>query len=79
MMMIGHPGSGNRCAVYAHFITFSVVELLFNTVLVSAVVLKSVNVAMDLSGVARRVDERFLSVTIDASLMAEEKFMYLLG
>ncbi|MCJ8740897.1 hypothetical protein PDJAM_G00064450 [Pangasius djambal] len=80
-MVMGHPGSGNRCACFAHFVTFCVVVLLFNTCLISAVVLKSVNVDMDmdLSHVARRVDERFLSVTIDASLMAEEKFMYLLG
>lgn len=75
-MMMGNPGSGNRCRVFAHFVTFSV---LFKSFLVSAVVLNSVNVDMDLSHVARRVDERFLSVTIDASLMAEEKFMYLLG
>ncbi|XP_030625019.1 heparanase [Chanos chanos] len=34
---------------------------------------------MDISHPTRRVDERFLSVTIDASLVAEEKFMYLLG
>lgn len=32
----------------------------------------------DLSAVVRRVDPRFLSVTIDASLAADEKFMYLL-
>lgn len=32
----------------------------------------------DLSAVLRRVDPRFLSVTIDASLAADEKFMYLL-
>lgn len=32
----------------------------------------------DLSAVIRRVDPRFLSVTIDASLAADEKFMYLL-
>lgn len=32
----------------------------------------------DLSAVLRRVDPRFLSVTIDASLAANEKFMYLL-
>lgn len=30
------------------------------------------------SAVIRRVDLRFLSVTIDASLASEEKFMYLL-
>ncbi|MCI4386677.1 hypothetical protein PGIGA_G00065240 [Pangasianodon gigas] len=78
-MVMGHPGSGNRCAGFAHLVTFCVVVLLFNTCLVWTVVLKSVNVDMDLSHVARRVDERFLSVTIDASLMAEEKFMYLLG
>ncbi|KAF5903707.1 helicase POLQ-like, partial [Clarias magur] len=40
---------------------------------------KLVDVDMDLSRVDRRVDERFLSVTLDASLVAEEKFMYLLG
>ncbi|XP_023258388.1 heparanase-like, partial [Seriola lalandi dorsalis] len=34
---------------------------------------------VDLSAVIRRVDPRFLSVTIDASLASEEKFMYLLG
>lgn len=32
----------------------------------------------DLSAVIRRVEPRFLSVTIDASLASEEKFMYLL-
>lgn len=32
----------------------------------------------DLSAVFRRVDPRFLSVTIDASLAADEKFMFLL-
>ncbi|KAK3524187.1 hypothetical protein QTP70_021870, partial [Hemibagrus guttatus] len=74
--IMGNPRSRNGCGVFAHFVTFSV---LFKTLLVSALVLKSVNVDMDLSHVARRVDERFLSVTIDASLMAEEKFMYLLG
>ncbi|XP_060791942.1 heparanase isoform X2 [Neoarius graeffei] len=79
MMMIGYPRSGSRCAVYAHFSTFAVVQFLFNTCLVSAVVLKSVNIDLELSRVARRVDERFLSVTIDASLIAKEKFMYLLG
>ncbi|KAG7321072.1 hypothetical protein KOW79_015487 [Hemibagrus wyckioides] len=73
---MGNPRSGNRFRVFAHFVTFSV---LFKSFLVSAVVLNSLNVDMDLSHVARRVDERFLSVTIDASLMAEEKFMYLLG
>ncbi|CAJ1069888.1 hypothetical protein NFI96_018502%2C partial [Xyrichtys novacula] len=31
------------------------------------------------SSVTRRVEPRFLSVTIDASLASEEKFMYLLG
>ena len=35
-------------------------------------------VMADLSAVIRRVDRRFLSVTIDASLASEEKFMYLL-
>lgn len=38
-----------------------------------------VAVAVDLSAVTHRVDPRFLSVTIDASLATEEKFMYLLG
>lgn len=37
------------------------------------------SVFVDLSAVIRRVDERFLSVTIDASLATDEKFMYLLG
>lgn len=78
-MMMGHPGSGSRCAVFARVVTFCVVAILFNVFLVSTVVLKAINVDMDLSRVARTVDERFLSVTIDASLMAEEKFMYLLG
>ncbi|XP_052392224.1 heparanase-like [Carassius gibelio] len=40
---------------------------------------QSVRVDLDLSHVARRVDERFLSVAIDASLIAEEKFMNLLN
>lgn len=39
---------------------------------------QSIRVDLDLSYVARRVDERFLSVAIDASLIAEEKFMNLL-
>ncbi|KAM7368582.1 hypothetical protein PAMP_012907 [Pampus punctatissimus] len=38
----------------------------------------SVYVCADLSAVIRRVDPRFLSVTLDASLAAEEKFMFLL-
>lgn len=38
-----------------------------------------VSVVVDLSRLVRRVDQRFLSVTIDASLASEEKFMYLLG
>lgn len=38
-----------------------------------------VNLNVDLSRVLRRVSERYLSVAIDASLMAKEKFMYLLG
>ncbi|KAF1377954.1 hypothetical protein PFLUV_G00206150 [Perca fluviatilis] len=36
-------------------------------------------VKLGLSAVIRRVDPRFLSVTIDASLATEEKFMSLLG
>lgn len=39
---------------------------------------QSIRVDLDLSNVVRRVDERFLSVAIDASLIAEEKFMNLL-
>nr|XP_033503556.1 heparanase [Epinephelus lanceolatus] len=39
----------------------------------------SAAVKLDLSAVIRRVEPRFLSVTIDASLAAEEKFMFLLG
>uniref|UniRef100_A0A3Q3WCS8 Heparanase n=1 Tax=Mola mola TaxID=94237 RepID=A0A3Q3WCS8_MOLML len=39
----------------------------------------SLTVLVDLSAASRRVDRRFLSVTIDASLAADEKFMYLLG
>lgn len=39
---------------------------------------ESVNLNVDLSRVLKRVNERFLSVAIDASLVAEEKFMYLL-
>ncbi|CAL8322612.1 unnamed protein product [Lota lota] len=38
-----------------------------------------VDLSLDLSRVVREVDERFLSVAIDASLVAEEKLMYLLG
>lgn len=37
------------------------------------------SVVVDLSTAIHRVDQRFLSVTIDASLAADEKFMYLLG
>ncbi|XP_073680884.1 heparanase [Garra rufa] len=40
---------------------------------------QSVRVDLDLSHVARQVDERFLSVAIDASLISEEKFMNLLN
>uniref|UniRef100_A0A672NV19 Heparanase n=1 Tax=Sinocyclocheilus grahami TaxID=75366 RepID=A0A672NV19_SINGR len=40
---------------------------------------QSIRVDLDLSHVARRVDERFLSVAIDASLIAEERFMNLLN
>ncbi|KAI5622557.1 heparanase precursor [Silurus asotus] len=76
-MIMGHPGSGNRCALVARFFTFSL--LLCKTFLISALNFNSVNVDVDLFRVARTVDKRFLSVTIDASLMAEEKFMYLLG
>lgn len=79
MIMMGYPGSVNRRAVTARALTFSALGLLCHLFLVSAAVIKSINVDMDLSRVVRRVDERFLSVTIDASLMAEEKFMYLLG
>lgn len=43
----------------------------------SSQVLEAAAIA-DLSAVHRRVDPRFLSVTIDASLAADEKFMYLL-
>ncbi|XP_044029524.1 heparanase isoform X2 [Siniperca chuatsi] len=39
----------------------------------------SSDVGVDLSAVIRRVDRRFLSVTIDASLASEEKFVYLLA
>ncbi|KAJ3606088.1 hypothetical protein NHX12_028131 [Muraenolepis orangiensis] len=35
--------------------------------------------SVDLSRVVRKVDVRFLSVAIDASLVEEEKFMYMLG
>ncbi|XP_010875573.2 heparanase isoform X2 [Esox lucius] len=38
----------------------------------------SVILNVDLSGVFKRVNERFLSVAIDASIVAEEKFIYLL-
>lgn len=75
-MMMRNSGPGNRFVAFAHFVTFSV---LFKTFIVSAVVLNSVNVEIDISRLARKVDERFLSVTIDASLVAEEKFMFLLG
>lgn len=40
---------------------------------------QSVGLDMDVSRVYKRVDERFLSVAIDASLISQEKFMYLLG
>lgn len=40
---------------------------------------ESVRVDVDLDRVIHRVNERFLSVAIDASLVAEEKFMYLLA
>lgn len=76
---MGHPGSRNRCGVFAHLGTLCVKVLLLSPFVVSAVLLHSVNVDMDVSRVDRSVDDRFLSVTIDASLMAEEKFMYLLG
>lgn len=36
-------------------------------------------VSVDLSAASGRVDQRFLSVTIDASLASDEMFMYLLG
>ncbi|KAF7648006.1 hypothetical protein LDENG_00163450, partial [Lucifuga dentata] len=38
-----------------------------------------VAVTVDLSGALRTVERRFLSAAVDASLAAEEKFMYLLG
>ncbi|KAG9342590.1 hypothetical protein JZ751_016022 [Albula glossodonta] len=37
------------------------------------------NINVDLFRVQRRVNDNFLSVAIDASLVAEEKYMYLLG
>lgn len=40
---------------------------------------ESVRLEVDLRRVVKRVDERYLSVAIDASLVAEEKFMYLLA
>lgn len=40
---------------------------------------ESVSVDVDLDRAVRTVNERFLSVAIDASLVAEEKFMYLLA
>ncbi|KAL6469756.1 hypothetical protein MHYP_G00208750 [Metynnis hypsauchen] len=40
---------------------------------------ESVNLDLDVSRVDKKVNERFLSVAIDADLMAQEKFMYLLG
>ena len=39
----------------------------------------SLGLKVDFSRVLKRVNKRFLSVSIDASLVAEEKFMYLLG
>lgn len=39
---------------------------------------ESVNLNVDLSRILKKVNGRFLSVAIDASLVAEEKFMYLL-
>lgn len=39
---------------------------------------QSVRVELDMSRVVRQVDERFLSVAIDASLITKEKFMNLL-
>ncbi|KAL2076845.1 hypothetical protein ACEWY4_027554 [Coilia grayii] len=41
--------------------------------------LEAVHVDVDLDRAFHRVNERFLSVAIDASLVAEEKFMYLLA
>lgn len=41
--------------------------------------LVSLGLNVDFSRVLKRVNKRFLSVSIDASLVAEEKFMYLLG
>ncbi|XP_072518930.1 heparanase [Salminus brasiliensis] len=40
---------------------------------------ESAALELDVSRLERKVDERFLSVSIDASLMAQEKYMYLLG
>ncbi|XP_017569532.1 heparanase isoform X2 [Pygocentrus nattereri] len=40
---------------------------------------ESVNLELGVSHVDKKVNERFLSVAIDADLMAQEKFMYLLG
>lgn len=42
-------------------------------------VTEPVHLNVDFSRVLKRVNERYLSVAIDASLVAEEKFMYLLG
>ncbi|KAG7499277.1 heparanase [Solea senegalensis] len=50
-----------------------------NLTIVPGSLTPSVGVDMDLSAVVHRVDPRFLSVTIDASLASEEKFMSLLG
>lgn len=41
--------------------------------------LEPVNLDVDTGRVVKRVNERFLSVAIDASLVAEEKFVYLLA
>ncbi|KAM6984590.1 heparanase [Aplochiton taeniatus] len=42
-------------------------------------VIDAVHLNVDFSRVLKRVSERYLSVAVDASLVAEEKFIYLLG
>ncbi|KAI4893187.1 hypothetical protein NFI96_018502, partial [Prochilodus magdalenae] len=64
------------------FTPFLIAAVFFHTLQawsVPASGFESVNLELDVSRVYRRVDERFLSVAIDANLMTQEKFMYLLG
>ncbi|XP_051537656.1 heparanase isoform X1 [Myxocyprinus asiaticus] len=66
-------------SIIAVVVLFRALYVAANTVISVENDVQSILIALELSHVAQRVDERFLSVAIDASLIAEEKFMNLLN